>query len=191
MLPLKLADPMFNTKVSPEEIAAAQQVRALFQDFLKAQEVVRTHLDGFFEKLSETKDTSNLQRISPVLRKYIQKYRDICNDYIATLEKAVQYTASNFRDTDMTNTRDLIVESVKDVRNLSKDLILGFGNIDGEAFVQTVNEIYEKLSSRLDQIDSTVSDELFGHIDYNILGKIRLSSVNLPLSIKQSTGTKV
>lgn len=191
MLPLKLADPTFSTKVSPEEKEAAKKVRSLFEDFLKTQEALSTHLSVFFEELAETKDTSNMQKISPVLRKYIQKYRDLCNEYITALEQAVQFAACNFKDTDMNNIRDLIVESVRDIRNNSKELIIAFGNIDGEQFVKTIQEIYEKIKKRLEQLEETISEELFGHIDYNILGKIRLSFTDIPLSIKQGTNTKI
>lgn len=191
MLPLKLADPTFNTKVSPEEKEAAKKVRILFEEFLKTQDAVSTHLDVFFEKLAEIKDTSNMQKISPVLRKYIQKYRDLCNEYIVALEKAVQFAACNFKDTDMNNIRDLIVESVRDIRNNSKDLIIAFSSIDSDQFVKNIQEIYEKIKKRMEQLEETISEELFGHIDYNILGKIRLSFTDIPLSIKQGTSTKI
>lgn len=191
MLTIKTADPTFSTKVSPEEKEAAKEVRVLFEKFLKAQDAASVHLSTFFEELKNTKDTSNIKKISPVLKRYIQKYRDLCNEYIKSLEDAVQYTAQAFKDADMNNIRDLIVESVRDIRNNSKDLISEFSNIENDDFIKNIEDIYEKISKRLEQLDETVSEELFGHIDYNVLGKIRLSFNEVPLSIKQGTNTKI
>lgn len=191
MLPLKLADPTFSSKVSPEEKDAALKVRALFSDFIKAQEALESHLDTFFEELKNTKDTANIQKISPLLKRYIHKYRDLFNEYVSKLEVAVQYAATNFKDSDMNNIRDLIVESVRDIRNNSKDLMVEFNSIDSSDFVEKIQKLYEKINGRIEKLDQTVSEELFGHIDYNILGKIRLSFNEVPLSIKQGSNTKI
>lgn len=187
----KKADPTFSTKVSPEEKKAAKEVRALFEEFLKTQENLTSHLTALMDGLNNTKDTSNIQKISPLLKRYIHKYRDLCNEYIVSLEKAVQYTAGTFKDADMNNIRDLVVESVRDIRNNSKELIAEFSNIENDDFVKKVKDIGEKITKRLEQLEETVSEELFGHIDYNILGKIRLSFNEVPLSIKQGTNTKI
>lgn len=191
MIPLKIAEPTFNVKVSQEERDAAVETRQLFDAFLKDQVTLRSHLSVFFEELEETEDTSNMQKISPVLVKYIHKFRDLCNVYIKSLEKAVQFAATNFKDSDMNNIRDLIVESVRDIRNNSAELIRAFKSIDSDTFVADITALYTKIVERIDQLETSISEELFGHIDYNILGKIRLSFNQVPLSIKLGTSNNV
>ena len=188
---IKYAEPLFNIKVSPEEKQAAREIRSLFNNFLKTQKSLSNFLSTFFSELEKTADTSNIQKISPALKEYIHAYRDLCNNFIKDLETAVQYMATNFSDADMINHRDLIVESVRDIRDNSIELISTFNKIDDPNFVTNIKDIYQNIQARLDKLEVIINEELFGHIDYNILGKIRLSSPHIPLSIKQGTNTKI
>ena len=183
----KYADPTFSTKVSPEEQAAAKELRKLFQEFNKKQDVLEKYLSTFFDNLKLVQDPSNIVKISPILKLYTIEYRKVFNKYIASLEKAIQYAATNFKDSDMNNIRDLVVESVKDIRNNSIEMLDFFNNVSEQDFVKNIQGSYDKIKARLERVQETVSDELFGHIDYNILGKIRLSFNQIPLSIKSGS----
>ena len=186
----KKANPTFSSPVSDEEKEHARAVRKLFTEVLNSQKVLHTHLDVFSKELEKLQDTSGMSKIAPLLRRYSHKFRDLCNEYIKTLEGAVQSTADHFKDADMSNLRDLIVESVRDIRDNAKLFIAEFRHVEDEKFVDNIKGLIDKIVQRLEQIESSISDELFAHIDFNILGKIRLSYHDLPLSTKTGSANK-
>src|SRR6185369_13402018 len=105
---LKIAEPVFTLKVTPEEKEAARKMRQLFEIFQKTGDELSRYLKNFFDTLNNTKNTDNIQKIGPLLKKYIHKYRDLCNEYITHAEQAIQFLTCSFKDTDTTSMRDLI-----------------------------------------------------------------------------------
>jgi len=181
---MKTAGPAFTVPVSDSEKAQAIKVREGFEDVLSAQEKFFSFAAILFGHLEELEDQTGLMKISPLLKQYEHKMKKIFNKYIKEFSKALALYEENFSDTEMDEIRDLIIENVKGMRNIVIDLIVLMKDIGDDNFVQEALEKYRALENLNEKLSAIIENEWFSHIDYDVLGKIRLGH-EIPLFIKK------
>lgn len=177
--------PAFNIPVSEEEKALAKQVRDSLSLVLKKQDKFFKYLDVFFGNLEKLKSTTGLAKISPIIKQYEHKMKKIFNSYINEFSKSLSaYQKSFSDDSEMDEIRDLIIENVRNMRKSVIELLLLMKDVSEENFPSEALKVYNDLKNVKDKLENLIRDEWFGKIDYDILGQIRLGTLELPLSIK-------
>lgn len=180
---MKTAGPAFTIPVSKEEKALAIKVRKAFEKVLKVQDDFIKFTGILFENLEELEDKTGLQKISSILKKYEYKMKDKFNAYLKEFSKALSIYENNFSDTEMDDIRDLIIENIRSIREVVIDIIVLMKDVGSKDFVQESLAKYKSLKEQNKQLEEIIKNEWFSHIDYDVLGRIKLG-YDLPLSNK-------
>jgi hypothetical protein len=177
---------VFTHDIPPEEKAGAERIRDSLSEFLDNQNKLMDFLAVLFDSLDELTNPSQLVKIAPLLKRYEQRLRSVFNNYIKALGVALSTYKENLQDLELDNLRDLLVEHAKELRNHMIDLISHMDDTDNPGYVADLKKYYNSIKNSTDKIYGIVKEEWYGHIDYDILGKIRLSS-KIPMTfLKQS-----
>lgn len=178
------AEPAFTLPVSKQEKEVAENLRKEFEDMLRELERFGRYLLVFFDRVDDLEGTEDMSSISPLLKKYERKLKKKFNFFLAQLEDGLEHYNDSFSDTELDNIRDLIIENTKNMRKGLLDLLRHFDNAGDPEFLGEAKEAYAIISSSIEQIKFLIREELFTHIDFDILGRIRLGVAQAPLVIR-------
>lgn len=179
---MKFAGPAFSLPVTEEEKENAEAVRSLFEDVLRKQDYLLDYLNVFFDQIDDLAVDRGLIKVSPLIKRYEQKLKKIFNIYIKSVSRALSKYESAFTDTELDDIRDLIIENVKNMRQETINLLILMKDVGSDNFVNDAKEAYSNILLISEKIEKLIRHEWFYHIDYDILGKIKLGSI--PLSLK-------
>lgn len=182
----KTADPAFSLPVSNHEKKIAEQIRKDFEGLLKELEKFSRYLLVFFDHADDLEGTENLRSLNPLIKRYEVKLKNRFNAFTDKLEEGLENYNNGFSDTELDNIRDLIIENTKNMRKGVIDLLKLFKKVEDPEFLKEVKDTYAIIQKSIDQLDFIIKDELFNHIDFDILGRIRLGVAQAPLCIKEA-----
>lgn len=181
-------DTAFAIPVSKDERDSAYRLRRLFEKVLEELDKFEKFSLVFFDYANKMDAGTSVKALSPLIKKYEHKLKKKFNGFIMTLESALEEYNSSFTDTELTNMRDLLIENAKTMRNSLIELLQTFKKIDDQNFIADAKTKYEFISKAIEQLKNVIRGELFNHIDYNILGRIRLGINQAPLVIRGKHG---
>lgn len=179
----KTSGPAFSIPVSEKEKTQAEEIRSKFENVLRKQQALVDYLNVFFDELDDLNSSVGLENISPLVKRYEHKLKKIFNVYIKSLSDALKSYEESFSNIELDETRDLIIENVRNMRQEVIDLIVLFKDISSDQFTQESKEKHNNVLQASEQIEKIIREEWFRHIDYDILGKIKLG-YNIPLTLK-------
>ena len=175
----------FSMEVTEEEKKAALRVRELFSEFLGHLDDFQEFFQIFFESIDLVDDSKKLLSILPEIKRYQIKLRELFNNLIRALGSAIHECSQNFSDTKTGSMQEIVVENMGAARADFIELMQAMDQLDSEDFLENGKELYDQINKYLEKIQETISGEWFGHIDQDILGKIKLSSPTLPLFFRK------
>jgi hypothetical protein len=181
----KYATVTFSMEVSDEERRAATAIRTKFAEFNTRITEFVDFFEILFSSLDQINEGKQLLPIAGVLKKYQFKLKELFNNVIMTLAAALDESSDKIVDTKMSNIRELVIQNMSEVRSLFIDLMGILDNFEDDAFVEKGKDLHEQINKYLEKVQEIVSSELFSHIDFDILGKIRLGSPGFPLFFKR------
>lgn len=181
---MKTANVTFSMEVSPEEQAAATGVREKLSEFVDHLEEFQEFFSIFFESIDELTSGEELLPIAGVFKKYQLKLRELYNNMIRSMASAIHAYQQIFQDAEMDEMQEIALQNVAESREQFIELMQRMDNFNDDEFITDAKELYEQINKYLDRARETVTDEWFGHIDHDILGKIRLSHQEFPLFIR-------
>ncbi len=171
----------FSMEVSQEEKDAATRVRDGFSEFLEHTQEFQDFFQVFFDSIDQVNESKQLLPIAAIIKRYQLKLRELYNNAVRSLGSALHEYGESFSDTKMDSMRDIVIQNMAESRSRFIDLMHAMDSIEDDKFLEDAKELYADINKYLEKVRDTVADEWFGHIDHDILGKIRLSSLNLPL----------
>jgi hypothetical protein len=122
--------------------------------------------------------------LKPLIKKYERKLKKKFNKFLDSLELGLKHYNKTFADTELHNIRDLIIEHTKNMRKSLVDLMNLFRKVEDPDFMGQAQMIFQALAKSIEQAEFAIREELFNHIDYDILGRIKLGINQAPLSIR-------
>jgi len=183
---MKTAEPAFSLPVSNHEKKIAEKIRKEFEDLLKELEKFSRYLLVFFDNADDLEGTEDLSSLAPLVKKYEVKLKNRFNAFTDKLEKGLTNYNDGFADTELDNIRDLIIENTKNMRKGIIDLLKHFNKVEDPEFLKEAKDAYAVINKSIEQLEFIIKDELFTHIDFDILGRIRLGVSQAPLCIKEA-----
>lgn len=175
-LPLSIAGPLYTIPISQHEEEQASELRKYFESISRQLDEFSEFLNVFFTSLDDLDaNTTNLQSLSALLVKYRTKLKNKFNAFIDGFSSALGFYQDSVVDTKFDAIRDLLIENVKTMRASLIDLLKEFKNIESKNFVKKAKDIYMQIQKDVEQIQMMIRKEMFGHIDRDYLGKIRLT----------------
>ena len=180
-----VANPEFSVPVSGQERKLAKNLRDRFEELIVTLDEFDKFLLVFFDNVDDLEDNVNLTTLGPLIKKYEHKLKKKFNFFMTKLEDALDNYQTGFSDTKLDNIRDLIIENTKGMRNGLIKLIRLFKKVKDPEFVKEAKDTYVIIAESIAQLNVIIKEELFRHIDYDILGRIRLGVSEAPLVLKK------
>ena len=165
--------------ITDEEREIAKSVKVDFKDILKS-------LDKSVKSVSELKkaviddhpsqaDLENKYRGK--LIRYRRKVQETFNALLMLVQKALEKLAK-ISDPDMIRLREILAAEVGELSEGGEAILDILKETDREGFSQRLEQICAQLEKRQKSIKDVIENQLFGHIDKDLLGKMKLSRLH-------------
>lgn len=165
-------------EITDAEREIAKVVKKEFKQISKelnaAVKVVLDLRDAIVEQRPSKDDLKNKYRGR--LIRYKKKIKDAFNHFLehtkTTLEKAVEIS-----DPEMVRLREILVAEIGELSDGVEALMDLLGETDRDSFTKTLEQISSQLEKRQKSIADVIDSQLFGHIEQDILGRMKISSL--------------
>lgn len=178
------AYPAFRIPVSDTEKENAKIVRNTFESTLSARKALMDFLGLFFDNLEELDANGGIPKISTVLVKFTYKSKKKFNDFLRLFGQSIHSYESSFSDSDMDDILDLLIDNVQSTREFFIELVDIMGDLENDSFVAESSNKYNTLLELHESFTDIMTNQLLSHIDYDILGKIKIGK-SLPLNLNK------
>jgi len=174
----------FAVPVTKEEKKRAEQMRERFANMLINLAAIEKFLNVFFDHSNDLQEGSDLSTIAPLITKYENKLRERFNKVLYEIGDCLDNYGAGFVDNKLDNIKELIIQTATDMRRSVVELLGEFGKVDDPQFLKRASDKFAALQLNIDHMNNIIREELFKHIDQNILGRIRIGSEEFPLVIR-------
>lgn len=174
----RVAAPIYSIEISDAEREQAAQTRKDFESLTEIMNEAFEHLFILSDALNGVTETSQFVSMSKLFLRYTRKIRKLFNNFIKQLEKCLLALNKTVTDARMVKIRDTIVGEVREIRDGILEVLDILNEPDSKDFVQNFRTIVERLGQRSDSLEEVITDQLFSHLDEDILGHIRLGTVS-------------
>lgn len=174
------ATPRFTTEITETEKRRAKQVKKLFKGILR-------QMDKSLQTIYDLRDAVVQDRPSKddLKNKYFGRflrYRRVIttafNGLLNNLKVALTALAP-INDPEMVKLRGLIVAEFDELSDGVENFLALLGDPDKEGWTKGVERIVAALEKRQQSIRNSIDNQLFGHLENDILGKLKISEVSL------------
>lgn len=174
------ATPRFTTEITETEKRRAKQVKKLFKGILR-------QMDKSLQTIYDLRDAVVQDRPSKddLKNKYFGRflrYRRVIttafNGLLNNLKVALTALAP-INDPEMVKLRGLIVAEFDELSDGVESFLALLGDPDKEGWTKSVERIVAALEKRQQSIRNSIDNQLFGHLENDILGKLKISEVSL------------
>ena len=168
----------FVFNITPDEIETAKEVKRDFDGILE-------NLDEALKTITQIRDAIIKQhpsqdelikkykgRMIRYKRKIIEKFNIVTKNIGISLEKM-----QKINDPEMLRLRDVLIAEVSefcDGAQATMDLLEEPGKKD---FTQTLEQLTAQMEKRYQAIQDVIDSQIFGHLDYDILGRMKISQM--------------
>jgi hypothetical protein len=181
---LKLAVPVYSVDISEEEQKQAQKTRDQFEDLVYKLDAVFDHLEVLNSAFEGVADSAQFGALVKLFHQYRNKTQRLFNEMIQQLELALKELNNTVSDTEMAQIKDTIVGEIREIRDGGIELLDLLEHPTDKKFVQTFKSTVSRVLQRGRALEEVIEDQLFAHIDGDILGRVRLGSTT-PLVVKR------
>ena len=179
---IKLSAPIYSVEVSDEEKAQATQTRESFKKLVDRLEQVFDKLKIVREVLDQFQDSTQFGRIGELFVRYKHRITDLFNEFQNHLQISLELLNKTLSDSEMENIKSTILAEAKEIRDGIEDLLSLLDSPESGEFIKEFTETCDRLQNRANSLEEIITDHLFDHIDYDILGRIKLGKFRVSLS---------
>lgn len=180
----KEARPSFSIPISSDEKSMAEKLRAQFAEVIEALSVVDRYVTVFSEHIDHLEADADLSKMRPLIRRYGVRLKERFNEFIELLESALKEFTVGFDDRQLSNIKYMIIENVRLLRENVIEVLKFFNYVEDPDFITNCQNRFETLHKYIDNFNTLVRNQLFEHLDYNILGRIRLGVFEAPITLR-------
>lgn len=170
--------PKFTTDVPDGEKAIAKQVKKDFKDLLDslddALKLIYDFKDAVLEEHPSKEDLNNSYK-GRVIR-YKRKLVEAFNGVLEGLKKTVN-SLQGIMDPEMLNLRALIMAEFDELSDGVEGVLDLFKDMNSDGFTKELERLCTQLKSRKTSISGIIDNQLMSHLENDILGKMKISSM--------------
>lgn len=170
--------PQLTMEVSERERAIAKAAKKEFKDILKsldkALDVIYDLRDAIVKQRPSQEDLQ--KKYKGRLLRYRRKIAEIFNGLLEKLKKAIQ-SLSDISDPDMIHLKKIIISEFDELSDGVEGVMDLLNNPDREGFTKNLERLSTQLQRRYTSISEIVDNQLFDHLEHDILGKMKISSL--------------
>lgn len=170
--------PLMFVKITPEETEIAKKIKEEFKvslDKLKdAFNILKSFKDALTDEHPSKEDLEN--KYKGRFLRYSRKIRQSFNDFLLPT-KSILNMVDKITDPNMERIRSVVIAEISEMSE-GIDMVLDLLKDPAQKdFTSTIEELFAQIEKRKVNIHEAVEHQLFGHIDQNILGKLKISSI--------------
>lgn len=167
--------PQLTIDVSEREQTIAKNTKEEFKqilsDFSDALKIVFELRDALVKERPDQNVLKNYQgRFLRYRRKIVQAF----NKFLLRLKNALG-SLEGISDPDMLNLKQIIIAEVGELTDGIESLLELLGDLDKEGFTQQLERLCTQFEQRKQSIKEIIDNQLFDHIEHDILGKFKIS----------------
>ena len=181
---IRLSKPTYSVEISDDEKQQATTTRKEFAQMIDLLDASFEKLQKVKELLSQYNSSSDFKSIKDLFIRYKHKIVHSFNEFLDQLQLALEEMNNTISDTEMENIKNTIVEEVRELRDGVILITEALDTPESPDFIKIFSETFDKLDKRKISLVEIVNDHLFSHIDYDILGRIKLGCNRPHLSKK-------
>ena len=170
--------PRLTMEVSEDERATAKNAKKEFKEILKeldeALKIIYDLRDAIVQQRPSKNDLQNKYRGR--LLRYRKKIVEAFNKLLIRVKKALQSLA-DILDPDMISLRQIIVSEFDELSDGVEGVLHLLGDVDREGFTKNLERLCTQLQIRNTSINEIIDNQLVGHLEHDILGKMKISSL--------------
>ena len=169
--------PRLTLEVTEKERNVAKSVKKEFKQILKdLDEALKTVFDlrDAVVKERPSKDKLHGDYRGRLLR-YRRKIVKVFNKFLKKIKKTLE-ALNNISDPEMINLRDIIISEFDELSDGVEALLDLLKDVDRDGFTKSLERLCTQMEKRQRSIKSIIDDQLFGHLENDILGKMKISS---------------
>lgn len=176
----KIADlgPRLTVTITPEEKQLAKDSKAEFKAVLKelkaAIEIVLDLRDSILEQRPSKEDLS--KKYKGRLLRYKRKIVKAFNIFLHHLQTNLGNLAK-INDPDMIRLREILAAEVSELRDGVEAVLDLLHDAGKDNFTQLLEQLTAQLEKRQHSIGDAVANQLFNHLDHDLLGRMRISEL--------------
>lgn len=174
---IKIAKTINVVEITEAEKEQAAKTRKAFEEMLDEMNSAFEHLELLNGALSGITDTAPLEGLRKLFKQYKRRIQGLFNEFIEKLEIALNEAYQTVSDSEMERILDTVVAEVREIRDGVQKLLILLKEPQDSGFVKGFTSIVERLKTRKDSLSEICTESLADHINYDILGQIRLGSV--------------
>lgn len=161
-------------EISDEERRQAVVTRKKFELLMDALADAFEHLNSLNGALGEIENPDELAPLRKLFKQYKRRTQKIFNELIDLLEAALIEMNKTVSDSEMERIQDMVVGEIREIRDGVERLLVLLKEPQESGFVKGFTTVMERLNARKTSLEEIISDQLFSHVDYDVLGRIRL-----------------
>jgi len=164
--------------VTDHERAIAKQVKEEFKRILhKLDKAVRSIADLRDAMVEERPSKEDLKsKYRGRLLRYKRKIRNIFNEFLSSVKSSLE-KLSKISDPDMIRLREILIAEIGELSDGAEAIMDLLGETDREGFSKTIEQVSSQVEKRQKSIIDVIDNQLFNHIDHDILGKMKISDL--------------
>ncbi len=170
--------PRMTLEITDAEREIAKKVKKEFKQISKeldsALKVVLDLRDAIVEQRPSKEDLKNKYRGRLV--RYKKKIKDAFNHFLTHTKKTLEM-AVEISDPEMVRLREILVAEIGELSDGTEALMDLLNETDRDGFTKTLEQISAQLEKRQKSIADVIENQLFGHIEQDILGRMKISSL--------------
>jgi len=180
----KQAIPIYSIDITDNEMAQAAQTRKEFESLIFHMDDAFQHLYKLDSALESLKDSANFSSLADLFVKFRRKTKKLFDVFIKQLESSLFSINKMISDSEMVRIKETIVAEIREIRDGVNEILQVLEVPTDPQFIQDYREIVERIGHRANSLEEVITDQLYSHIDHDILGKIRLGSKKPALVIR-------
>ena len=170
--------PRLNLAITDAERAIAKTIKEEFKAILKkldsALKVVVDLRDAMAEQRPSKEDLNSKYRGR--LLTYRRKIKDAFNDFLTDVKSSIEKLAE-VSDPEMIKLREIIIAEIGELSDGAEALMDNLAETDRDGFSKTLEQVVSQMEKRQKSIVDVIDNQLFNHIDHDILGKMKISEM--------------
>lgn len=178
--------PRLRLEVTERERAAAKNIKKTFKqiadDLEESLAIIYELRDAIVQERPSKEDLKN--KFRGRLLRYKSKIVKAFNTFLEKLKIALQ-SLSELMDPEMIKLRGLLVAEFDELSDGIEAVIDLLKNPDKEGFTQSLERLCTQLQKRERSIKDLIDSQLIGHLEHDILGKMKIS--HLKTKIRKRT----
>lgn len=170
--------PKMTLVISDAERELAKEVRSDFKvnlDKLDKAVKVITDLRNAIVEQRPTKDDLKEKYRGRLLR-YKRKIRAVFNDFLSSVRTSLE-KLSGISDPGMIRLREIIIAEIGELSDGAEAIMDVLNETEREGFTKTIERVSSQIEKRQKSIVDVIDNQLFNHIDHDILGKMKISNM--------------